>query len=94
MTLEELQRIDSNILTVKQVSEFLNCDPQLIRDQAEREPKYLGFPISKIGHSYKIPKLGFVAWVLGQIPVMQVVSSNQLFRGFEQMGLTEGSGSN
>ena len=94
MTFEELQQIDGNLLTVKQVSEFLNCDPQLIRDQAEREPRYLGFPISKIGHSYKIPKMGFLAWVRGQIPIMQVVSSNQLFRGFEQMGLSEGSDAN
>ena len=93
MTLDELQRIDSNVLTVKQVAEFLRLDPQLIRDQAGEEPRYLGFPICKAGKSWKIPKLGFIAWVLGQVPIMQVVSSNQLFRGFEQMGIAERRGS-
>lgn len=91
MTIAEIEALNSNTLTVKQVSEFLGCAPQLIRDQATAEPRCLGFPISKIGHSWKIPRLGFIAWVKGQIPIMQVVSSNRLFRDFEQMGLTEGS---
>ena len=91
MTFEELQRIDRNTLTVKEVSEFLGLSPQLIRDQASRDPKYLGFPICQAGHSWKIPKMGFIAWVMGQIPIMQIVSSNRLFKGFEQMGLAEGS---
>ena len=49
MTLEDIERMDCNTLTVKQVAEFLGKDPQTIRDQAEREPKYLGFPICKAG---------------------------------------------
>ena len=60
MTLEELKETEGNVLTVKQVAEFLGKDPQVIRDQAEREPKYLGFPICKAGHSYCIPKTGFI----------------------------------
>ena len=72
MKIEDIEAMDCNMLTVKQVAEFMKCDPQLIRDQAEREPKYLGFPISKIRHSYKIPRLGFIAWVKGNIPVVVV----------------------
>ena len=70
MTLAEIERLTCNTLTVKQVAEFLGKDPQVIRDQAEREPKYLGFPICKAGHSYCIPRLGFIAWVNGMIPVI------------------------
>lgn len=87
MTLSEIEQMDSNMLTVKQVSEYIGCDPQLIRDEASKEPKYLGFPICKCGHSFKIPREGFVAWAKGLIPVMQVVSSNELFRSFERAGV-------
>ena len=62
MTLSDLEAMDSNTLTVAQVAEFLGKDAQVIRDQAEREPKFLGFPISKIGHRYSIPRLGFLNW--------------------------------
>jgi hypothetical protein len=72
MTLAELESMECNTLTVKQVAEFLGKDPQVIRDQAEREPKYLGFPICKAGHSYCIPRIGFIAWVKGNTPVMLI----------------------
>ena len=70
MTIEDIENMTCNTLTVKFVAEFLGKDPQVIRDQAEREPKYLGFPICKAGHSYCIPRLGFIAWFKGMIPVV------------------------
>jgi len=73
LTLEEIEAMDSNVLTVKQVAEFLGKDPQVIRDQAEREPKYLGFPICKAGHSWCIPRVGFITWVKGLTPILQYV---------------------
>lgn len=75
MTLADIEAMDGNTLTVKQVAEFLGKDPQVIRDQAEREPKYLGFPICKAGHSYCIPRAGFIAWVKGQTPVLVLKGS-------------------
>lgn len=87
ITLEEIEAYDSNVLPVKVVADFLECDPQLIRDEASKSPKYLGFPIAKIGHSFKIPKEGFLLWARGMIPVMQIVSSNELFRSFERNGI-------
>ena len=70
MTLAEIESMTCNTLTVKQVAEFLGKDPQVIRDQAEREPKYLGFPICKAGHSYCIPRVGFINWYTGQTPMI------------------------
>jgi len=70
MTMAELERMTVNTLTVKTVAEFLGKDPQVIRDQAEREPKYLGFPICKAGHSYCIPREGFIAWAKGMTPMI------------------------
>lgn len=67
-TLHDIENMTCNTLTVKQVAEFLGKDAQVIRDQAEREPKFLGFPICKAGRSWCVPRLGFIAWVKGQIP--------------------------
>lgn len=77
MSLSELEAMDCNVLTVKQVAEFLGKDPQIIRDQAEREPKYLGFPICKAGHSYCIPRMGFIAWVTGQMPIIAYINEKE-----------------
>ena len=74
MTLAEIEAMDCNVLTVKQVSEFLGKDPQVIRDQAQREPRWLGFPICQAGHSWCIPRLGFIAWVKGMTPIIAYVT--------------------
>lgn len=74
MTITEIEGMTCNTLTVKQVAAFLGKDPQVIRDQAEREPKFLGFPICKAGHSYCIPREGFIAWVKGMTPVIAMVT--------------------
>lgn len=87
MTLAEIERLDKDFLTVQEVAECIHCDAQLIRDEASKNPKFLGFPVSKIGHSFKIPRPGFVNWAHGNLPVIQVVSSNELFRSFEKNGL-------
>ena len=87
MTLAEIERLDKDFLTVQEVAGCIKCDPQLIRDEASKNPKYLGFPVTKIGHSFRIPKEGFLNWAKGMIPVLQVVSSNELFRSFEKNGL-------
>ena len=70
MTIQDIESMTCNTLTVRQVADFLGKDPQVIRDQAEREPKYLGFPICKAGHSYCIPRIGFITWVKGLTPVL------------------------
>ena len=70
MTIQDIEGMTCNTLTVKQVAEFLGKDPQTIRDQAERDPKYLGFPICQAGHSWCVPRLGFIAWVRGMTPVI------------------------
>lgn len=87
MRLAEIKEMDVDFLTVKQVADCIHADPQLVRDEAGKEPRYLGFPICRVGHSWKIPREGFLNWAKGLIPVMQIVSSNQLFRDFERSGL-------
>ena len=60
--LKDLEKMPDDFLTVATVASVMKKAPQVIRDQADRDARALGFPISKIGHSYSIPRLGFLAW--------------------------------
>ena len=62
MTLQDLENMEDDFLTVATVAAVMKKAPQVIREQAEKNAGALGFPISKIGHSYSIPRLGFLAW--------------------------------
>lgn len=70
MKLEEIKALECDFLSVKQVAECLHLSPQLIRDQSERDVRLLGFPICRAGHSFRIPKEGFVAWATGNVPMI------------------------
>ena len=70
MTLAEIEKLDRDFLTVAEVASCLHTGAQLVRDQAERCPRYLGFNICKCGHAYKIPRLAFIAWMKGEIPML------------------------
>ena len=70
MTLADIEAMDEDFLTVAQVAQLMKSEPQCIRDQAMREPKYLGFNICQYGHAFRIPRLAFIAWMKGQVPVM------------------------
>ena len=62
MTIEDIKKLDKEILTPGDVAPLLNCDPNLIRWQAKQDIKQLGFPASKMGSRIKIPKQGFINW--------------------------------
>ena len=62
MTIEDIKKMDKEILTPCDIAPLLNCDPNLIRWQAKQDVKQLGFPASKMGSRVKIPKQGFINW--------------------------------
>ena len=62
LTLKQIEDLESDFLTVEQVAKCMGRSPQMIREQAENDPKSLGFPISKICHRYSIPREGFLNW--------------------------------
>lgn len=65
LKLSDIENLEDEFLKPDVIASVIGCSPQLVRDQAERDPKYLGFPISKIGHGYWIPKEGFLNWAKG-----------------------------
>lgn len=65
MTIEDIKKMDKEILTPRDVAPLLKCNADLIRYQAKQDIKQLGFPASKMGTRIKIPKKGFINWYEG-----------------------------
>ena len=66
MTIEDLKKLDTEILTPNQIAPILCCDPNIIRLQAKKDIRQLGFPAAKIGSRIKIPREAFIAWFEGK----------------------------
>ena len=64
-TLKEIEASSKEWLTVAEVAEFLNSDPQAIRIQAHKDRAALGFPVIIIGCHIKIPRVGFLNFFKG-----------------------------
>ena len=67
MTIEDLKKLDKEVLTPGDVAPVLGCDPNVIRRQAKEDIYALGFPCSKIGTRIKIPRQGFISWFLNKV---------------------------
>jgi len=65
MTIDDIKKMDKEVLTPRDIAPVLHCDPNVIRSQVISDPKQLGFPVSKIGTRVKIPKDAFVRWYEG-----------------------------
>ena len=65
MTIQDIIKMDKEILTPGDVAPILRCDPNVIREQARQDISKLGFPASKIGTRIKIPRQGFISWFIG-----------------------------
>ena len=62
LKLTDIEQMEDEFLKPDVIASVIGCSPQMIRNQAEQEIKSLGFPISKIGHGYWIPREGFLNW--------------------------------
>ena len=60
MTLKDIIAMDKDFLTPAEVAGVLNCAPQLIRTQADKNPALLGFHFCKVGNRIKIPRESFI----------------------------------
>lgn len=65
MTLQQIEQIDREFLTVNEAAAYFGCDPQNLRTQAHLDRAKLGFPVSIIGNRVKIPKVGFINYCKG-----------------------------
>ena len=66
MTIEDIKKMDKEVLTPGDVAQVLHCDPNVIREQARQDVKKLGFPVAKVGSRVKIPRQAFIDWFIGK----------------------------
>lgn len=65
MTLDEIRASKADFLTPNDVAGVLGCAPQCIRQEARKNPKALGFPVTVIGTRTRIPRIPFIQYVTG-----------------------------
>ena len=65
MTLQELEQLDTEVLTPKQVAPILRCQPYSI-NVATKNGKQLPFPVIRLGTRVLIPKTPFIKYMRGE----------------------------
>lgn len=63
LTLEQIEALDTEVLTCAQVAPLLQADPNTIRGQAQDRPDLLGFPVICAGRRVKIPRRPFIRFM-------------------------------
>ena len=63
MTLDELEKLETEVLTCAQVAPVLGMGADTIRGQAWETPELLGFPVIIAGRRVKIPKRAFINYM-------------------------------
>lgn len=71
MTFQEIQASSKDFLTPEDVRQVVGCEPYSINVQAKQDASKLGFPVCIMGTRVKIPRLGFIHWMMyGNSPVV------------------------
>ena len=65
MTLNEIRQSDKLWLLPDDIAEVLECNPQAIRDQAQKDQLKLGFPVVVVGTRTRIPRIPFLEFFGG-----------------------------
>lgn len=63
MTIKEMQESAKTFLTAADISSVLECDPQCIREQAQKDPSKLGYPVIVMGRRVRIPRIPFLRYL-------------------------------
>jgi hypothetical protein len=65
-TLEEVEALETEVLSCANVARVLQASPTTIHDTAIQKPWLLGFPVIVVGESrVKIPKRAFLRYMRG-----------------------------
>lgn len=67
MTLQELEQLDTEVLTPKQVAPILGCNPYSINVATKDGKNPFPFPIIRMGTRVRIPKMPFLKAMRGEI---------------------------
>lgn len=64
MTFQEIMDSDKDFLIPSDIAGVLNCKQYSINCQAKDDPSKLGFPVCLMGSTVRIPRLGFIHWMM------------------------------
>ena len=67
MTLQELEQLETEVLTPKQVAPILGCQPYTINVATKDGKNPFPFPVIRIGTRVRIPKMPFLKAMRGEI---------------------------
>lgn len=65
MTLEEIEGLQTEILSCQQIAKVLGANPHTLHVQAMQDATKLGFPVICMGSRVKIPKRAFIKYMKG-----------------------------
>lgn len=65
ITLDDIKRMDKELLTVQDVAKLLKVNGTTIRRAAREHPETLGFPVMLFGKQVRIPRRAFVRFLEG-----------------------------
>lgn len=65
MTLEQIEAIESEVLTCQQIAPVLGANAYTLHLQAMQDSTKLGFPVICAGSRVKIPKRAFIKFMKG-----------------------------
>lgn len=63
MTIQEIKNSEDMWLIPADIAEVLECDPNVIRRQAQDDPSKLGFPVTVLCSRVKINRKGFLRFI-------------------------------
>ena len=63
MTITEIMHSTDLFLSPADIAEVLRCDPQSIREQAQKDPTKLGYPVIVINRRIRIPRIPFLHYL-------------------------------
>ena len=66
MTLQELEQLETEVLTPAQVAPILGCQPYTINVATKDGKNPFPFPIIRLGTRVRIPKIPFLKFMKGE----------------------------
>lgn len=66
MTFDELKKSTAPFVTAADIAQIIGVGQQMLRGQARENPKMLGFPVTVVGNTVRIPRISFINFVEGE----------------------------
>lgn len=66
--IEQIRAMDAPTINADVAARALGCSPTNLRMAAKYRPELLGFPVIRIGHRTRIPRLPFLRMLTGGDP--------------------------